>query len=139
MCLIVVDNTGETEGPRTVLVIGPITDATISTLVSHLRQAPATGPTGQDLDIVLDLSCCTNLTPEGAQGLEGLRHEVRQTGGTLALVRVPALIECVLRRHTATARASPPIESALSRPEPGPAVPRAEPLPATIMHLTGCG
>ena len=81
------------------MIIGPITGATISTLVCYLRRALATASAGQALEIRLDLSCCTNLTIEGALGLDSARREVQKRGGTLSLTRVPPLIEHVLHQH----------------------------------------
>ena len=51
------DRADENRWPQTILVIGPITGGTISTLISYLRRALASAPTGQTLDIQLDLSC----------------------------------------------------------------------------------
>lgn len=98
--LIGADNTDDNERAQTSLVIGPITGATISTLVCYLRRALATVPAGQAFEIRLDLSCCTNLTIDGALGLDSARREVQKRGGTLSLTRVPPLIEHVLHQHS---------------------------------------
>lgn len=78
------------------LLIGPITGATVPTLTSYLRRALACAPTGQALNVRLDLSCCTDLTIEGARGLARAHNEVQQRGGTLTLTRVPPLSKRIL-------------------------------------------
>lgn len=84
-------------GGCTVEAIGPITHHTTATLRGHLRRLLDDRP---GCAVELDLRCCTHMDIHGLLALDVAHQVIGRLGGQLRLVRVPPLIERLIRQHS---------------------------------------
>lgn len=84
-------------GSATVIaVIGPLSAHTSSALHAHLhRLLTRAGCTVAQLD----LSCCTHLDTDGLLSLDVAHGWASRSGIALGLIRVPPLLERLIRQH----------------------------------------
>lgn len=80
-------------------VVGPLTHSTAPALREHLRDSIDSAARGSCPNLLVDMSCCTDIDVDGLLALAVAQNAARTRGGDLHVTAVPPLVERQLRQH----------------------------------------
>lgn len=109
---------------RVVRMFGPVTHETAAALRADLcHPISACTADGAAVELLIDLHCCTNIDTHGLLVLDVAQQAARARGGDLHLIRVPPLVQRVIRQHSLDHLIQPDTDSA----RPADSTPTARP------------